>query len=525
MLGIKARIYGMIFLTMTVIAVQGWVGLRVFETIQEHIHHFSEQMVPLTSSISRLEIMQTQQNNQFEKVLLSEEFPNWVLVNSRILHDQFLRINGEIERSQKVIQNATQEAIFQPERLNLQSIGEHLSGIKSRQQNLSALLDRFLVFEENNNARLPMTQNRLLINESEKLEMEVGELLEMVEELLSSTISEILLLSKKSVSILIGAWLLSVTIGVGLAIYVARSILHPLCTAHQVAQRITAGDLEVHIPLHSLPHDELGQLLKAMNVMAEALRERLRLEHMLLESEKISSLGRLAMGLAHEINNPLANATLQLEMLRLQLGSCHVGLVDRLDHIDKNIFKAMAIAKDLLNFSRPQPQTFSLLNVHDALECVLSLLEHRLREVAIHKEFDPLLPEVLGIGGKLEQVFMNLIQNAIEAMPHGGRLVIRTHAEPEVVVVTISDSGPGIPNNLRHKVMETFFTTRHEEGGVGLGLTVCQSILNQHGGRLSLTDASEGGVAAVVRLPIQPSGSFAISSDISDEKSVLEKKI
>lgn len=99
---------------------------------------------------------------------------------------------------------------------------------------------------------------------------------------------------------------------------------------------------------------------------------------------------------------------------------------------------------------------------------------------------------------------MNLIQNAIDAMPHGGELVIETSADPDHVLVQIRDSGPGIPIALRQKVMETFFTTRLEQGGVGLGLTVCQGIVTQHKGTLSLEDAPEGGVSAVIRLPVHP---------------------
>ncbi|MBF0098991.1 MAG: HAMP domain-containing histidine kinase [Magnetococcales bacterium] len=255
--------------------------------------------------------------------------------------------------------------------------------------------------------------------------------------------------------------------------------------------------------------------------MAVELNKHRLAENRLLQSEKISSLGRLAMGLAHEINNPLANALMHLELLRHSEGVADSGTLTRLKTIESNVTRAMAIAKDLLNFSRAESAAFTELNIHDALDCVLSLLEHRMRSIRVQTFYCLEMPQVSGIGSKLEQVFMNLIQNAIDAMPQGGDLLLMTEALDHGIMVTVRDSGPGIPPALRPKVLETFFTTRHASGGIGLGLTVVQSILAQHRGTLILTDAPEGGLDAIVTLPYRPTSAAQDGANGTENTTVL----
>ncbi|MBF0272302.1 MAG: HAMP domain-containing protein [Magnetococcales bacterium] len=501
MASIKARIHGMFFMTMSVIAVEGWFGIAGLDAIQERIQRASDQLIPLSRTISRLETVQTQQHNQFAKALPDEASPEWLLINPRIVHDQILRISKELDRGLELVQEIHQDRGSLLEPRSVEHLLDSLKTIHARQKKLDQFMDQSLVVKDGGNARLTSSATRTLIDETEALEIEIGELLETVQELLATTMTGTLAVRDQAVWRMIAVCLTSLLLGMGLSWHVTRSILRPLSTAHRAAVTISRGDLEVHIPQQPEPRDELGHLLSTMNDMAAELRKHRRTENRLMQTEKISSLGRLAIGLAHEINNPLANASMHLELLRLTLGSCHQGLKERLESIERNVSKAIVIAKELLNFSRPDPPAFALLHVHDALECVLSLLDHRLHGIRVRKAFAPDLPRIHGIGGKIEQLFMNLIQNAIEAMPHGGELWVVTHSQPDTITVIIRDSGPGIPVTMRQKVMETFFTTRHEEGGVGLGLTVCQGVLSQHGGTLTLDDAPEGGLAAVVTLP------------------------
>ncbi|MBF0627251.1 MAG: HAMP domain-containing protein [Magnetococcales bacterium] len=502
---LKARFVGMVVIIMLVIAIEGMVGVRGIGLVRERIEYLDEFMIPLLRGLSRIESLQVQLNHQFEKAPRDENLPEHVVVNQRIVHDQTTRIRLEIAQGLETADHALKSLQVPENHAELTKIHQRLEELRTLQSRLDRTLEQTPVDAVDGMIHLPQAINRQLVDDSEHQESHADRLLEVTEDVLDQSVNSTLHLSDRTVFWLVAVWVVSMVVCSLLVLFLAVSILRPLHLAQKAVRRIAAGEMEIEVETPS--HDELGRLLEAMRAMALAVRERERVWDLLRQTEKMSSVGRLAIGLAHEVNNPLANVMLHLEMLEMEHSDSGSELVTRLAVIRRNVERAMAITRELLSFSRPDRPEFGPVSLHDAIDGVLVLLGQRLRSITVRLEYDPELPEVSGLSGKLQQIFMNLIQNALEAMPHGGVLVIATGRDGEAwACVEVRDSGPGIPASLSGKVLEPFFTTRVESGGVGLGLTVCQSIVDQHGGRLEFDPlpAPEGGLRVIVRFPLNP---------------------
>jgi two-component system NtrC family sensor kinase len=213
------------------------------------------------------------------------------------------------------------------------------------------------------------------------------------------------------------------------------------------------------------------------------------LQKKLLTSEKMAAIGMLAGGVAHEINNPLGGILAFTQLLRAELPLESPAQED-LREIEDAAKRCKKIVADLLAYARPSvgsdrtPQ-----EINSLLERVLPMLRLSLREasVTIQTDYNPSLPRVLGEATRLQQVFMNLIQNAAEAMPKGGVVKIKTvlNSKDAEVVVEISDTGHGIRKEDLTRIFDPFFTTKGNKG-TGLGLSICQSIIQDHQGRIEV---------------------------------------
>jgi two-component system, NtrC family, sensor kinase len=251
-------------------------------------------------------------------------------------------------------------------------------------------------------------------------------------------------------------------------------------------------------------------MVRALNVFDIETRRELEM-HLRQQghSEKLAALGKLAAGVAHEINNPLTVASLNIQTLRARMEQTEVEpiIMRKLLAAEKNIDRASVIAKDLLNFSRqtplaPEQSKFSSLRLDDILAGSLNCLAHRLRGVAVRRESKP-TPPLSGEADKLQQVFINILENAIDAMPEGGEIRIRSFGKGPWVVVELSDTGSGIPEELISRVFEPFFTTKDPGKGIGLGLAICHSIINQHQGSIGLKSTVGQGTTISVKLPVE----------------------
>jgi len=237
-------------------------------------------------------------------------------------------------------------------------------------------------------------------------------------------------------------------------------------------------------PLVSRNFSVIGRI-----IIVDDITERIELESQLSQSEKLSSIGLLAAGVAHEVNTPLAVISSYAQMLSKQLHGDEKKS-ELLEKITRQTFRASEIVNNLLNFSRTSGSEFGELDVNKVVGDTLALLEHQLKsgKVKVQVELDPDLPTVYGNTGKLQQVFLNLFLNAKDAMPQGGTLAIRTSNGAQVNV-SVSDSGTGIAQEHIARIYDPFFTTKSAEGegrrrGTGLGLSVTYGIIQEHAGKI-----------------------------------------
>jgi two-component system NtrC family sensor kinase len=220
-------------------------------------------------------------------------------------------------------------------------------------------------------------------------------------------------------------------------------------------------------------------------VIFNDLTERVNLEDQLMQAEKLSSIGLLAAGVAHEVNTPLAVIASQAQMLSRQLDPDDPRS-RTLEKITKQAFRASEIVNNLLKFSRVSGSEFSEIDVNKVLRETFSLVEPMLRtsKISLNAQLTPSLPAVFGNQGKLQQVFMNLIMNARDAMPRGGELTLATEAENGSVLVEVADNGMGIPTEHLNRIFDPFFTTKSTSRGTGLGLAVTYGIIREHAGQV-----------------------------------------
>ncbi len=240
-------------------------------------------------------------------------------------------------------------------------------------------------------------------------------------------------------------------------------------------------------------------------ILVDDITERVTLETQLAQADKLSSIGLLAAGVAHEINTPLAVISSYAQMLAKQLrGDARLGPV--LDKITQQSFRAAEIANGLLNFSRTSTTEFRSTDLNQVIRDTLSLLEHQFKTAQILVDLDLAdeLPPIHGNPGKLQQVFLNLLLNAKDAMPGGGRVTIATLVNSHVEAV-ISDSGSGIaPENLK-RIYDPFFTTKNMPGdrrGTGLGLSVSYGIIQEHAGKIHVESAVGSGTTFHLEFPL-----------------------
>ena len=251
------------------------------------------------------------------------------------------------------------------------------------------------------------------------------------------------------------------------------------------------------VPLVGKENQVIGRLL-----IFTDLTERVNLEDQLMQAEKLSSIGLLAAGVAHEVNTPLAVITSNAQMLMRQMEQ-EDPRTRTLDKIIAQAFRASEIANNLLKFSRVGTSDFSDLDLNRILSESLSLVEPMLKgaQISVHAQLDNTLPLVYGNAGKLQQVFMNLIMNARDAMPRGGELSIATEADDSAVRVEVADSGMGIPAEHLNKIFDPFFTTKATSRGTGLGLAVTYGIIREHSGSIQVDSVVGRGTTFRLEFP------------------------
>ena len=218
------------------------------------------------------------------------------------------------------------------------------------------------------------------------------------------------------------------------------------------------------------------------------------------QSEKLASLGILAAGIAHEINNPLANVSLSVESLR-DLVQGDERIFKKLEAIERNTERASKIAKELLHFSRENETALEPTDINQIITKSCQLLKHQRLSSIIRLNLQD-VPKIEAIAWKLEEVFINLLINCLDACREGDSIAVATACRNGRVMAIVSDTGRGISTENLAKVFDPFFTTKEIGKGTGLGLSVCYNIIKKHGGDISIQSNESGGTVVTVTLPV-----------------------
>jgi signal transduction histidine kinase/ActR/RegA family two-component response regulator len=292
-----------------------------------------------------------------------------------------------------------------------------------------------------------------------------------------------------------------ILIAMGSLIFMLRSFTRPVEELTAAARRIADGDLTGGFTLDR--SDEIGVLSKTLDDMKTKLKSSYDL---LLNSEKMALMGQVVAGIAHELNNPLTIVigNIQLMMMR-ELNEKNVQSLTR---IKDGAERASKIVRNLLTFARQEKPERKPTDINLALKKALELRAYELKvsNIEVSTQFAPDLPETMADPHQLQQVFLNLIVNAEQAMidAHGkGLLRLSTRTETGKILIFISDDGPGIQNENLRRIFEPFFTTKPVGKGTGLGLSICQSIIVEHGGRVDVVSTIGRGTTFVIELPVQ----------------------
>ncbi len=252
-------------------------------------------------------------------------------------------------------------------------------------------------------------------------------------------------------------------------------------------------------PLISKNLEQIGRL-----IIFDDVTDRAELERRLVQADKLSSIGLLAAGVAHEVNTPLAVISTYAQMLAKQVADDEQKS-KLLEKIAKQTFRASEIVNSLLNFSRTSTTEFGDVSINRVIQETLSLLDHQMKKAGldVRTDLDAAAPGITGNPGKLQQVFLNLFVNARDAMTPGGVLEVKTSHEDDGggVRIDVIDSGHGIdPENI-HRIYDPFFTTKGAKKGTGLGLSVTYGIIQEHGGAIQVFSRPGGGTRFHLEFP------------------------
>lgn len=341
--------------------------------------------------------------------------------------------------------------------------------------------------------------------------------------------------------------------------FVWRVVHGPLKRLRRGTEALARGELGYQIPAGS--RDELGELAASFNTMSRGLDEAhreiqewartlesrvaqksaelRRIHEQMLQTEKMASIGKLAAVVAHEINNPLAGILTYAKLLRKWLAKLPEPQTPQeqaraeeirssLELIESESRRCGEIVRNLLMFARAAPMNLEYAQLNQVADRCLRLVAHQLElaNVQLEKDLHPDLPLVYCDASQVEQVLLALVMNAIEAMPHGGVLTVRSSmdAAAGTVSLQVRDDGIGIPRENFPRLFEPFFTTKEGSHGSGLGLAVAKGIVERHGGHMEVTSEVGRGTTFIVTLPIQatpaPSPDAARAAARSEESAV-----
>jgi two-component system NtrC family sensor kinase len=307
------------------------------------------------------------------------------------------------------------------------------------------------------------------------------------------------------------------------SVLLAKRIANPLRKLEGISRKITEGNYNHEFKAKG--PIEIEHLASSLNTMAKQLEaekreledwantlekkveeraeEMKKIHSQLFRSEKLASLGKLAAGVAHEINNPLTGILTNSSLLLEDMDKDDPRRED-VEVMVKETIRCREIVKRLLDFARQTKPQKRLASINTLIENIILLVRNQasFRNITIDKELGENIPELLADPDQIQQVFVNIILNAAEAMARGGKLAIQSKvsADRRNIIVSFADTGPGIPESARERIFDPFYTTK--EHGTGLGLSISYGIIEQHGGTIAVESVVGKGSTFTIQLPI-----------------------
>ena len=340
--------------------------------------------------------------------------------------------------------------------------------------------------------------------------------------------------NQKILGVYLLASLAGIALAYGLGKWMAKRIFFPLKHLTLYAEKLSAGHTGEKLVLDS--SDEIGELSQGLNKISDyvqnlqsqfsnkfltmhedlqrALEELSRQEQELIKSAKLSSMGKLAASVAHEINNPLTGIRTLAKILLDKLQEHDKPEVDLEDFrkylflIETEATRCGTIVKNLLSFARQDRMKMEPLDLNQILERCLSLMEYnfKVQKINLRKELSNSLPLISGDFSQIQQSLMAILINASEAMIRGGQLTVRTGADNSFAWVEIADTGSGIPPENLPYIFEPFFTTKGKGKGLGLGLSIAYGIIQSHQGEIGVQSEMGKGTTFNIRFPVSSKG-------------------
>jgi signal transduction histidine kinase len=299
------------------------------------------------------------------------------------------------------------------------------------------------------------------------------------------------------------AALLVFSIGCGLAIFLSLRYTEPIHAVVDAARRVAAGDLNQNLTVDR--KDEIGELTESFNFMLQRLRENKRLEERLREAEHLSAVGQLSRSIAHEIRNPLNFISLSIDHIREKYRPERPereGEFDSLvSSIKQEIHRLNRLVTDFLDYGKPLKLNMQPTRIEGVLSEVVEIIKAKAKSdgVTIIQKYE-FSPEIRIDPELIKTCVFNVVMNAFQAMPEGGRLTIRTERDDGKFILSVSDTGTGVSKENLPRVFEPFFTTK--SSGLGLGLATTKRIIEEHGGKIDFRSAGGAGSEVIISLPV-----------------------
>ena len=317
---------------------------------------------------------------------------------------------------------------------------------------------------------------------------------------------------KTSMVIAVAALVVFLVVITFISAFIAQQVIRPCARFEAYARRIAAGDFTLITPARKY-RDEFTNLASALNHMLMELKTR---EAQLIDSRKMAAIGNLTAGIAHELNNPLNNISLTTE-----------SLIDEFEELDRDeklrmlnviisqVERASKTVANLLDFTRRDKDSFEKISLNAVLDSTLKLIanESSLNNVKLAIRLHDNLPRIKGNAHDLQQVFLNLFLNAMQAMPDGGALSVVSYVDNSSIRVDISDTGVGIPEENMDMIFEPFFTTKEVGKGTGLGLSVSYGIIKKHRGSIAVESKLGRGSTFSITFPATDAANTATSTE------------